>query len=200
MRISSRRCRDSSDEARRAAGMALTATIVVAGPPPRLTEAAKALSELKDVGVRAVLISYGDNPAPAVRVSRQTVVARRAAARVSEQRGRGAAALEPADARLVARRQRSTPRRARGACRIARARCRGTAGGLGVGRESGPAHGGQRSALDTAHTLARADGVTSSTSGSARRRLRFPHAADRRVRSSRRPALRRLARIGPRVA
>jgi glucose-6-phosphate dehydrogenase assembly protein OpcA len=63
----------SNDEARGAAGMALTATIVVAGPPDRLVEAAQALSELKDVGVRAVLISYGDNPAPTVRVSRHTV-------------------------------------------------------------------------------------------------------------------------------
>ena len=63
----------SSDETKRAAGMALTATIVVAGPPPRLVEAAKALGELTDVGVRTVLISYGDNPEPAVRVSRQTV-------------------------------------------------------------------------------------------------------------------------------
>ena len=58
----------SSDETKRAAGMALTATIVVAGPPPRLKEAAKALGELTDVGVRTVLISYGDNPEPAVRV------------------------------------------------------------------------------------------------------------------------------------
>jgi len=63
----------SSDETKRAAGMALTATIVVAGPSPRLKEAAKALSELTDVGVRTVLISYGDNPEPAVRVSHQTV-------------------------------------------------------------------------------------------------------------------------------
>ena len=63
----------SSDETKRAAGMALTATIVVAGPSPRLREAAKALSELTDVGIRTVLISYGDNPEPAVRVSRQTV-------------------------------------------------------------------------------------------------------------------------------
>ena len=61
------------DDARGAPGMALTATIVVAGPAPRLAEAAHALSELKDVGVRAVLISYGDNPAPTVRVSRHTV-------------------------------------------------------------------------------------------------------------------------------
>ena len=56
--------RNSDDEARRAAGRALTGTIVVAGPPRRLTEAANALTELPDVGLRAVLISYGDNPAP----------------------------------------------------------------------------------------------------------------------------------------
>jgi hypothetical protein len=63
----------SSDETKRVAGMALTATMVVAGPSPRLMEAANALSSLTDVGVRTVLISYGDNPEPAVRVSRQTV-------------------------------------------------------------------------------------------------------------------------------
>jgi hypothetical protein len=63
----------SSDETKRVAGMALTATIVVAGPSPRLVEAAKALSDLTDVGVRTVLISYGDNPEPVVRVLRQTV-------------------------------------------------------------------------------------------------------------------------------
>jgi glucose-6-phosphate dehydrogenase assembly protein OpcA len=61
------------DDARGTPGMALTATIVVAGPPSRLVGVAQALSELKDVGVRAVLISYGDNPAPTVRVSRHTV-------------------------------------------------------------------------------------------------------------------------------
>lgn len=63
----------SRDATKRAAGMALTATIVVAGPPHRLTEAAQALRGLTDVGVRAVLISYGDNPAPTVQVSRNTV-------------------------------------------------------------------------------------------------------------------------------
>lgn len=65
--------RSSNDESKHASGMALTATIVVAGPPPRLTEAATALSELIDAGLRAVLISYGDNPAPTVHVSRHTV-------------------------------------------------------------------------------------------------------------------------------
>jgi len=61
------------DDARATPGRALTATIVVAGPLPRLVEAAHALGELKDVGVRAVLISSGDNPAPTVRISRHTV-------------------------------------------------------------------------------------------------------------------------------
>ena len=63
----------SHEESKRAAGMALTATIVAAGPPHRMAEAAKALRDVTDVGVRAVLISYGENPAPTVRVSRHTV-------------------------------------------------------------------------------------------------------------------------------
>jgi glucose-6-phosphate dehydrogenase assembly protein OpcA len=65
--------RSSSEESKHVSGMALTATIVVAGPPPRLAEAATALGELIDAGLRAVLISYGDNPAPTVHVSRHTV-------------------------------------------------------------------------------------------------------------------------------
>jgi glucose-6-phosphate dehydrogenase assembly protein OpcA len=63
----------SSDDTRRAGGTALTATVVVAGPRPRLVEAAQAIAALKDVGVRTVLISYGDNPAPGVRVAGHTV-------------------------------------------------------------------------------------------------------------------------------
>lgn len=63
----------SQEESTRAAGIALTATIVVAGPPDRLAEAAKALRNVTDVGVRGVLISYGDNPSPMVSVSRHTV-------------------------------------------------------------------------------------------------------------------------------
>jgi glucose-6-phosphate dehydrogenase assembly protein OpcA len=63
----------SSDDTRRAGGTALTATVVVAGPRHRLVEAAQAIAALKDVGVRAVLISYGDNPAPGVRVAGHTV-------------------------------------------------------------------------------------------------------------------------------
>ena len=63
----------SYGDGRQAAGMALTATIVVSGPPDRLAPCVQALAELKDVGVRTVLISYGDNPAPAARVSNRTV-------------------------------------------------------------------------------------------------------------------------------
>ena len=63
-----------SEDARRAAGPALTATVVVAGPRERLSEAAQAIESLKDIGVRAVLISYGDNPAAAVRVAGHTVL------------------------------------------------------------------------------------------------------------------------------
>ena len=56
---------------RRLAG---TATLVIAGSPERLAEAARALDDLTDIGVRAVLISYGDNPEPPVRVSNHGVV------------------------------------------------------------------------------------------------------------------------------
>jgi glucose-6-phosphate dehydrogenase assembly protein OpcA len=63
----------SSVDTRRAGGTALTATVVVAGPRNRLVEAAQAIAALKDVGVRSVLISYGDDPAPAVRVAGHTV-------------------------------------------------------------------------------------------------------------------------------
>jgi glucose-6-phosphate dehydrogenase assembly protein OpcA len=63
----------SSQDARRAGGTALTATVVVAGPLHRMPEAAEAIGTLKDVGVRAVLISYGDNPAPIVRVAGHSV-------------------------------------------------------------------------------------------------------------------------------
>jgi glucose-6-phosphate dehydrogenase assembly protein OpcA len=54
-------------------GTALTATIVVAGPPDRMSDAAQATADLKDVGVRAVLISQGDDPAPVPRVSNHVV-------------------------------------------------------------------------------------------------------------------------------
>jgi hypothetical protein len=56
------------EDAKRAAGRALTATLVVVGPHARLAEAAQAVEQLTDVGVRAILISDGDNPAPGVRV------------------------------------------------------------------------------------------------------------------------------------
>jgi len=60
-------------DARQAAGRALTATVVAAGPAERLAEAAQAIDELKGVGVRAVLISHGDDPAPVPRVSNHVV-------------------------------------------------------------------------------------------------------------------------------
>jgi glucose-6-phosphate dehydrogenase assembly protein OpcA len=55
---------------RRRAGMG---TLVLAGSAERLVEAAAAVVELKDIGVRTVLISYGDNPEPTVRVSHHAV-------------------------------------------------------------------------------------------------------------------------------
>lgn len=63
----------SNEDASRTARTALTATVVVAGPRERLSEAAQAIESLKDIGVRAVLISYGDNPAAVVRVAGHTV-------------------------------------------------------------------------------------------------------------------------------
>lgn len=58
---------------RQAAARALTATVVASGPAERLGEAAAAIDGLKGVGVRAVLISQGNNPAPVPRVSNQVV-------------------------------------------------------------------------------------------------------------------------------
>jgi glucose-6-phosphate dehydrogenase assembly protein OpcA len=63
----------ASGEPSRTASTALTATIVVAGPSPRLADAAAALNQLSDAGVRTVLISYGGNPAPEAHVSHHTV-------------------------------------------------------------------------------------------------------------------------------
>ena len=60
-------------DAKQTAGRALTATVVAAGPAERLAEAAQAIDELKGVGVRAVLISHGDDPAPVPRVSNHVV-------------------------------------------------------------------------------------------------------------------------------
>jgi glucose-6-phosphate dehydrogenase assembly protein OpcA len=53
--------------------LALTATIVVVGPLERLVEAAEALEGLTDIGVRAILISYGTNAVPPVRVAQHAV-------------------------------------------------------------------------------------------------------------------------------
>jgi glucose-6-phosphate dehydrogenase assembly protein OpcA len=60
-------------EGKRAASLALTATVVVVGPLERLTEAADALTQLTDVAIRAILISYGTQASPIVRVSEHTV-------------------------------------------------------------------------------------------------------------------------------
>jgi glucose-6-phosphate dehydrogenase assembly protein OpcA len=60
--------RSGLDDGKRAPGRALTATIVVVGPHERLAEAAEAVEQLTDVGVRAILISDGANPAPTIRV------------------------------------------------------------------------------------------------------------------------------------
>ena len=60
-------------DARHNAGRALTGTVVAAGPAERIAEAAEAIDELKGIGVRAVLISHGDNPAPVPRVSNHVV-------------------------------------------------------------------------------------------------------------------------------
>src|SRR3954462_6831052 len=70
--IESTLLRDSGD-AGKASAMALTATVVVAGPAERLVEAAEAVTSLKDAGVRAVLISHGDNPEPVARVANHVV-------------------------------------------------------------------------------------------------------------------------------
>jgi glucose-6-phosphate dehydrogenase-like protein OpcA len=65
--------RSGLDDGKRAPGRALTATIVVVGPHDRLAEAAAAVEQLTDVGVRAILISDGTNPAPTVRVLEHAV-------------------------------------------------------------------------------------------------------------------------------
>lgn len=56
------------EDAKRTPGHALTATLVVIGAHARLAEAATAVEELTDVGVRAILISDGRNPSPPARV------------------------------------------------------------------------------------------------------------------------------------
>lgn len=53
---------------------ALTATVVVIGPLDRLFDAADALEQLSDqAGIRAILISNGHDPAPAVRLAGHAV-------------------------------------------------------------------------------------------------------------------------------
>jgi glucose-6-phosphate dehydrogenase assembly protein OpcA len=61
------------EDGKRGARFGLTATIVVVGSHARLTEAAEALGQLTDVGVRKILISYGTNSAPKVCVGEQAV-------------------------------------------------------------------------------------------------------------------------------
>jgi len=60
-------------DTRQATARALTATVVASGPAERLREAAEAIKQLKGVGVRAVLISHGDDPAPVPRVANHVV-------------------------------------------------------------------------------------------------------------------------------
>jgi len=60
--------RSGLDDGKRAPGRALIATIVVVGPHQRLAEAADAVEEGAPIGVRAILISDGANPAPTIRV------------------------------------------------------------------------------------------------------------------------------------
>jgi glucose-6-phosphate dehydrogenase assembly protein OpcA len=65
--------RAGAQEGKRGSGLALTATVVVVGPPERLTEAADALTQLTDIAIRAILISYGSLATPVVRVSEHAV-------------------------------------------------------------------------------------------------------------------------------
>jgi len=65
--------RSGADERRRVPGRALTATLVVLGSHARLAEAAEAVEQLPDIGVRAILISNGTNPAPTVRVHEYSI-------------------------------------------------------------------------------------------------------------------------------
>ncbi len=56
-----------------AAARALTATVIVIGDTARLTEAAEALEELGEVGVRTILISEGPHTAPMARVTENAI-------------------------------------------------------------------------------------------------------------------------------
>ena len=58
----------------RTAARALTATVIVVGPPDRLIAAADALEQLGDAGgVRAILISEGTHTAPVARVTENAI-------------------------------------------------------------------------------------------------------------------------------
>jgi glucose-6-phosphate dehydrogenase assembly protein OpcA len=65
--------RSGAQDVKHGSGLALTATVVVVGPPERLTEAAEALTQLTDIAIRAILISYGTAPTPIVRVQEHAV-------------------------------------------------------------------------------------------------------------------------------
>ena len=65
--------RTRAHEGKRVPALALTATVVVVGPPERLADAAEALTQLTDIGIRAILISHGDTTTPVVRVSEHVV-------------------------------------------------------------------------------------------------------------------------------
>ena len=52
---------------------AFTATVVVVGPEERLVDAGQALEELGEIGVRAILISEGDQVSPEARVAADVV-------------------------------------------------------------------------------------------------------------------------------
>jgi glucose-6-phosphate dehydrogenase assembly protein OpcA len=65
--------RATAQEGKRGSGLALTATVVAAGPPERLAEAAEALTKPTDIAIRAILISYGRLTVPVVRVAEHTV-------------------------------------------------------------------------------------------------------------------------------
>src|SRR3954449_5528269 len=60
-------------EGKRLPGRTLTATIVVVGPHARLVDAADAVEHVTNIGVRAIVISTGTDPAPTVKVRDHTV-------------------------------------------------------------------------------------------------------------------------------
>ncbi len=65
--------RPGREDGKQVQGRALTATLVVLGSHERLAEAADAVEQLTDVGVRAILISDGPHGAPTVRVHEYSI-------------------------------------------------------------------------------------------------------------------------------